>query len=92
MANQHIVKRGGHTEPYDEKKFYASVFSACFALREPSPTCELVAGKVTSELNEWIKDKHEVTSDDLRRKASEFLEFYNSDAAHIFKHQRNLGR
>lgn len=89
---QHVVKRGGHSEEYDERKFYASIFAASLMLREPSTTAELVAEKVTTSMNNWIRNKHEVTSDDLRRKGSEFLEFYNPDAAYIFKHQRNMGR
>jgi len=89
---QHIVKRAGHTEKYDERKLYASVYSASLAVRVPDTTAELVADKVTADVNRWLEKKHEVTSDDLRRKVSEFLDFYNHDAAYIFKHQRNLGR
>jgi len=89
---KHVVKRAGHTEEYDERKLYAAAFSACLSVHVPRATAELVAEKVTADVNNWIEAKQEVTSGDLRRKLSEFLEFYDEDAAHIFRHQRNLGR
>jgi len=88
---KHIVKRAGHTEEYDERKLYASVYSACLAVREPAATAELVAEKVTGDVNRWLANKHEVTSYDIRRITADSLELYNRDAAYIYKHQRNLG-
>ncbi len=85
---QHIVKRAGHTEAYDEKKLYAAVFSACIALREPAASAELIADKVSGEVNKWIEKKHEVTANDIRNQASKHLHNYNPDAAYLFKHHR----
>ena len=84
----HIVKRHGHTEPYDERKIYASVFASCQAVREPAGSAELVSEKVVSDVNNWIAKKHEVTSNDIRRQAAKHLKAYNSDAAYIFMHHR----
>lgn len=85
---QHIVKRKGHTEPYDEKKVYASVFAACQSVREPAGASELVAEKVLGDVNAWIAKKHEVTSNDIRRQASRHLAVYNPDAGHMLLHHR----
>ena len=85
---QHIVKRKGHTEPYDQKKVYASVFAACQSVREPAGSAELVADKVMKEVNAWIEKKTEVTSNDIRRQASKHLNAYNSDAAYMLLHHR----
>jgi transcriptional regulator NrdR family protein len=85
---KHIVKRKGHTEPYDERKVYASVFAACQSVREPSGSSELVADKVVKDVNEWIEKKHEVTSNDIRRQASKHLSVYNLDAGHMLLHHR----
>lgn len=91
MANSnHIVKRAGHTEPYDERKVYASVYSACMAVRETQATAELVADKVTEEMKTWLNKKHEVTSHDIRTHAAVHLKNYNDDAAWILKHHRNI--
>ncbi len=86
----HLVKRGGHSEEYDERKLYASIFSSCIAVREPAATAELVANKVCQEINAWLHDKHEVTSADIRHMASASLHNYNQDAAWIYRHHRNV--
>ena len=39
----HIVKRAGRTEPYDVRKLYASVYSACLSVREHPGAAELIA-------------------------------------------------
>lgn len=85
---QHIVKRKGHTEPYDERKLYASVFSACQSVREPTGSSELIADKVVRDVANWIEKKHEVTSNDIRRQASKHLTTYNPDAGYMLLHHR----
>lgn len=84
----HIVKRKGHTEPYDQKKVYASVFAACQSVREPTGSSELIADKVMKDVNGWIAKKHEVTANDIRRQASKHLRAYNEDAGHMLLHHR----
>jgi transcriptional regulator NrdR family protein len=85
---QHIVKRKGHTEPYDEKKVYASTFAACQSVREPVGSAELIAERVMRDVNNWIEKKHEVTANDIRRQAAKHLTAYNPDAGHMLLHQR----
>lgn len=85
---QHIVKRKGHTEPYDERKVYASVFAACISVREPAGSAELVADKVQKDVNAWIAKKHEVTANDIRRQAAKHLHAYNPDAGYMLLHHR----
>lgn len=84
----HIVKRAGHTEEYDERKLYASVYASCLAVREPQATAELIADKVVKDFNKWLKKKTEITSHDIRRVAAKHLHAYNQDAAYIYKHHR----
>lgn len=85
---QHVVKRAGHTEPYDDKKIYATVFSVCQSLREPAASAELIADKVAADVSAWIKTKHEVTANDIRNQAAKHLQNYNPDAAYLLKHHR----
>jgi transcriptional regulator NrdR family protein len=87
---KHIVKRSGHTEPYDEKKLYASIYAACLVVRDPVGTAEVIAGKVVDDMKVWIKDKNEVTSSDIRRNAAQHLHAYNPDAAYAYMHYRVL--
>jgi transcriptional regulator NrdR family protein len=85
---KHIVKRHGHTEPYDDRKVYAAVFAACQSVREPVGSSELIADKVVHDVAHWIEKKHEVTSNDIRREAAKHLTAYHPDAAHMLLHHR----
>jgi transcriptional regulator NrdR family protein len=85
---KHIVKRAGHTEPYDERKLYASIYSACLSVREHSGSAELIAQQVVKDFEQWLDKKHEVTSNDIRKIATQQLKVINPDAAHIYLHHR----
>ena len=82
---KHIVKRKGHTELFDERKLYASVYSACMAVRAPEGSAELSADKVTAYLKDWLEDKKEVTARDIHRQAARHLQVYNPDAALLYE-------
>lgn len=83
-----VVKRRGHTESFDERKLYASIFHACITLRVPQSEAELVAQKLTDDVKAWLADKEEVTSNDIFREATKHFEVYNPEAAYIYKHFR----
>lgn len=85
---KHIVKRAGHSETYDERKLYASVFAACQSVREPAGSSELIADKVVGHVNDWIAKKHEVTSNDIRMQAGKHLKVYHADAGYMYMHHR----
>lgn len=85
---KHVVKRGGHTEAYDERKLYASVYSACLSVREHPGSAELIAQEVVENFGKWLESRHEITANDIRLKASEHLKVINPDAGHIYLHHR----
>lgn len=85
---KHIIKRAGHNELYDERKLYASIFSACQSVRVPEGSAELIADKVVKDVGAWLEKKHEVTSNDLRHNASKHLHAYHADAAYMYQHHR----
>lgn len=84
----HIVKRGGHSEPYDLRKLYASIYAACLSVREHPPTAELIAQEVVEDFETWLGKKHEITSNDIRREAAKRLKAINPDAAYMYLHHR----
>lgn len=88
---KHIVKRRGHTEQYDQRKLYASVYAACLSVRVPQGEAELVAERVAADLDKWLHDKQEVTSGDIGRNGYKSLNVYNSEAAWMYKHHRSVG-
>ena len=86
-----IVKRSpGHSESYDERKLYASIYASCLGVRVPVGAAELTADHVCRDLLAWLKNKTEITSSDIRRKAAEHLTAYHQDAAYMYKHHRYL--
>lgn len=85
---KHIVKRAGHSEQYDERKLYASVYAACLSVREHPGSAELIAQEVVKDFEQWMGNRHEVTSNDIRRQAAESLKAINPDAGHIYLHHR----
>lgn len=87
---KHIVKRRGHTEVFDDRKLYASVYSSCLAVRVPSAEAELVADRVASDVKKWLEEKHEVTSNDILIQAHRSLQLLNPDAAYIYKTHREF--
>jgi len=85
----HIVKRSpGHSEPFDERKLYASIYASCLALRTPVGSAEITADKVCRDMSPWLENKPEVTSADIRRHAAVHLAAYHPNAAYIYKHHR----
>jgi transcriptional regulator NrdR family protein len=81
-----IVKRHRKVEPYDEIKLMKSIYSACLAVRTPAGEAELTAKRVAKDLLPWLQRKPEITSHDIRSRASALLHAYNPHAAYIYKH------
>lgn len=89
-VSKHIVKRRGHTEPFDERKVYASVYRACTSLRMTAAESELVAARVCQDVESWLEEKKEVTSTDIFHEAIKHFHTLNPDAAYLYKHFRNV--
>jgi transcriptional regulator NrdR family protein len=85
---KHIVKRSGSTEMYDERKLYASIYAACLGIREPVGAAELIAERVCSDMQTWLKPKSEVSSSDIRTQAAKHLQQLNEHAAFLYAHHR----
>lgn len=88
--NKVVVKRAGHSEDFDERKLYASVYAALIALRHSDQEAELVADKVVLHVKKWLEKKEEVTSLDLLHRATNILISYNEDAAYLYQHHRSI--
>ncbi len=86
----HIVKRKGHTEIFDERKLYASVYASCMALRMADEEAETIAQMVTDEVLEEIKNNKEISSGDLQNAATKSLKKYHPDASYLYKTHKDL--
>jgi hypothetical protein len=89
----HIIKRlTGFVEPYNERKLYTSVHAACLAVRTPIGEAEVTAAKICEHVLEWLKNRLEVTSLDVRYRTAKHLEIYNPDAAYAYLHHGIIAR
>jgi transcriptional regulator NrdR family protein len=85
-----IIKQEGQreTEKFQRDKLHTSVRAACLSVRSPEGEAEMTAQNVCNAVIEWLEEKEEVTSADLRRKATEFLTVFHPEAAYFYKHHR----
>lgn len=90
MATKHIVKRKGHSEPFDTRKLYASIYAVCLSVRTPEGEAELVADRVVKHVNAWLEPKHEVTAHDIRTQAAKHLKAYNPDASYLYSVHKDM--
>ena len=85
-----VVKRDGQrpSEKFDRSKLHASVQAACLSVRSPHGEAEITAASVCDVVIGWLMNKPEVTSADVRRVASSYLEQLHPEAAYLYKHHR----
>ena len=85
-----IVKRDGKrpTEQFNRSKLHASIVAACLSVRSPEGEAETIATNVCDQVIIWLEIRPEVTSADLRRKATDTLQKYHPEAAYLYKHHR----
>lgn len=85
-----IVKRSGHrpSERFNRDKLHASIRAACLSVRSPEGVAETTAKNVCDAVIIWCNTKPEVTSQDIRRIASQHLERFHPEAAYLYKHHR----
>lgn len=86
----HIVKRRGYKQEFDERKVYASVYAACLSAHVEHHQAEEIAGKVTDKVKTWIKDRHEVSSNELFKRIGEIMMDYQKDASFMYLTHRDV--
>lgn len=85
-----IIKRKGKrpSERFARDKLHASIVAACLSVRTPEGQAEITAKKVCDGVIIWLETKPEVTSDDIRRIASQHLERFHPEAAYLYQQHR----
>tara|TARA_Y100000310_G_scaffold216585_1_gene217607 strand:+ start:1836 stop:2105 length:270 start_codon:yes stop_codon:yes gene_type:complete len=87
---KHIVKRRGHEELFDERKVYASCYSACLSSHIKRVDAEKICEKVTKEIKSWIKDKKKVTSPGISRQIVVAMRKYSKDASFMYESHKDI--
>ena len=81
-----VVKRHGHAQGFDEKKVYASVYSAALNSHFTEEESENLANKILEKVLEWINDKTHVSSGEIKKQIIENLNLMKEeDVAHMYE-------
>jgi transcriptional regulator NrdR family protein len=85
-----VIKRGNRSsEPFDRKKLHQSIVSTCLSVRTPRGQAETTAHSVCDEVMNWIQNKDEVTSHDIRTITAKKLKRFHPEAAYLYE-QHNI--
>ncbi len=79
-----------HTEPFDPKRLYDSIEAACLSVNLAGGLAEDTAEHVTRAVELWLRTRPEVTSEDIRRIATQSLTIVSPEAAYLYKHHHNM--
>ena len=92
-CKQCIIKRKGHTEDFDERKVYASVYAACASAHYDEIQCEKTAEKVTNNIKKFVKNKKQTESLEIRKRIEYELKKQDEELAFFYEqHLPNLKR
>ncbi len=81
-------KRG--SEAFRPEKLHASIVAVCLSVRTPVGQAESIAKAVTASVSDWLEQKPEVTSSDIRKIAAQYLKTHHADAAYMYEHHKKL--
>lgn len=87
-----IVKRGGErpTEQYERAKLEKSLRAALRSVRTPEGQSDDTARAVCDIVEQWLDERAEVTSHDLRRQAVIALTSLHPEAAFIYQQHKMI--
>ena len=86
-----IVKRRGHTEEFDERKVYGSVYAACASAHYDEAKCEEIAEEMAKKIKNFIKGKKQIQSLAIRKKVENELKKKDDELAFFYEqHLPNL--
>ena len=74
----------------DRGRIYAGAFASCRNAHLSEMLSENIADTVQKRLEDWIKDKNEISSDDIFRETISVLKELHPDAAFLFETHRDI--
>lgn len=87
--NAYVLKdTSAESEQFDALKLHSSIVAACMAVRAFEGEAHATAERVCRGVLDWLMTKTEVTSDDIRRIAADYLHIYHPEAAYMYEHHR----
>lgn len=87
----YIIKRGKRpNEEFSPEKLHQSIVAACLSVRTPVGQAEEIAKTVTLDVMHWCEIRPEITSSDIRRRASRLFHSLHTDAAYVYEQQKTI--
>lgn len=82
-----IVKHGNRnqTERFVRERLHNSIVSACLSVRVPEGQAETIAHAVCDGVITWLRQRPEVTSQDIRTVATRHLKSHHPEAAYLYE-------
>ena len=74
------------SEPFKEKVLLKSVVNACLAAGSSEGQAKNTAERVVGAVSVWLRDRPEVTTQDIRRVTARSLKAYHPDASYLYEH------
>lgn len=85
-----IIKRKGQEEPYDQKKVYASVYSAALNCEYSEKKAEKIALSIMKKTNNLIKKSKDKCFESNRIRDFVLKELKDKDVKLMYKHHLDL--
>ncbi|MEK6821097.1 MAG: ATP cone domain-containing protein [archaeon] len=90
FSSRKVVKRHGHTENFDERKIYATVYEAAHANQLPTARAEKLANTITKEIEKWIEKKERVNSHEIHKEIYTKLRKHDKEIAFLYETHRDI--
>jgi transcriptional regulator NrdR family protein len=92
MNQVSVIKQGSKrvAEPFSANKLFESILAACLSVRLAEGAAEHTAGRTTKEVENWLINKSEVTSNDIRRQAAKTLIVLCPEAGYLYQQNKTI--
>lgn len=86
--NAYVVTSHTHySAAFDPVKLHGSIFQACLTVRAFEGEAHSVAERVCKHVIDWLENKTEVSSDDIKRVTARHLATYHPEASYMYEQQ-----
>ena len=90
MIMEHIIKKDGKKEKFDERKIYATCFAAALNTQIEKHEAEKLCEKVCKEIKQWVKKKKSVTSTEVFQQVVRAMKKHDRNVAFMYETHRDL--
>ena len=85
-----LVKRRGHLEKFDERKLYASIFSACLSTQIPEKDSEKIADSICKKVMKKLSKKESLSAHEIYMETIQELKKKDKNAAFMYDSHMDL--